>query len=137
MLTPSIESVMVWLLRMGLANSKPSDYPVLNRRTTSFSDIYGLERTRVSRTRKPQTVAILALPGVQLLDVSGPLDVFAEANVQVAAAAYQLRVIGSRAGPIRSSSGARLLPDAVIGERMTEKLDTVLVAGCAYDAAGS
>jgi putative intracellular protease/amidase len=27
-----------------------------------------------------KTVAILALPGVQLLDVSGPLDVFAQAN---------------------------------------------------------
>jgi transcriptional regulator GlxA family with amidase domain len=33
----------------------------------------------VSKTR---AVAILALPGVQLLDVSGPMDVFAEANVQ-------------------------------------------------------
>jgi transcriptional regulator GlxA family with amidase domain len=80
--------------------------------------------------RKPRTVAILALPGVQLLDVSGPLDVFAEANVQVATEAYQLRVIGSRPGPIRSSSGARLLPDAIVGDRLTEKLDTVLVAGC-------
>jgi hypothetical protein len=29
-----------------------------------------------------RTVAILALPGVQLLDVSGLMDVFAEANVQ-------------------------------------------------------
>jgi transcriptional regulator GlxA family with amidase domain len=37
----------------------------------------------VSRMRKPRTVAILALPGVQLLDVCGPLDVFAEANAQV------------------------------------------------------
>jgi transcriptional regulator GlxA family with amidase domain len=77
------------------------------------------------------------MPGVQLLDVSGPLDVFAAANVAVAAQAYQLRVIGSRSGPIRSSSGARLLPDAVSGERMTEKLDTLLVAGCPDAAAVS
>ena len=84
----------------------------------------------MTRARKPQAVAILALPGVQLLDVSGPLDVFAEANVQVGKEAYQLRVIGSRSGPIRSSSGARLLPDAVIGDRTTDKLDTLLVAGC-------
>src|SRR3984957_18908370 len=101
MLTPSIESVMVWLLRMGLANSKPSDYPVLNRRTTSFSDIYGLERTRVSRARKTQTTAILALPGVQLLDVSGPLDVFAEANAQVGRDFYRLAVIATAPGDIR------------------------------------
>jgi transcriptional regulator GlxA family with amidase domain len=84
----------------------------------------------MSGVRKTRAVAILAMPGVQLLDVSGPLDVFAEANVQAAAEAYRLSVVGSRPGPIRSSSGARLLPDIVIGERMTEKLDTVLVAGC-------
>lgn len=80
----------------------------------------------ISRAR---AIAILAMPGVQLLDVSGPLDVFAEANLQAGAEAYRLRVIGTRPGPIRSSSGARLLPDAVIGDRMTEKLDTLLVAG--------
>jgi len=80
--------------------------------------------------RKPRNVAILALPGVQLLDVCGPLDVFAEANAQVAAEVYQLRIIGSRAGPIRSSAGARLLPDFIVGDRMREKLDTLLVAGC-------
>lgn len=28
-----------------------------------------------------RSVAVLALPGVQLLDVAGPLGVFAEANV--------------------------------------------------------
>jgi transcriptional regulator GlxA family with amidase domain len=88
----------------------------------------------VTLMRKPRvrtrTVAILALPGVQLLDVSGPLDVFAAANVEVAAVAYQLRVIGSRPGPIRSSSGARLLADFVVGDRLPEKLDTLLVAGC-------
>jgi transcriptional regulator GlxA family with amidase domain len=82
--------------------------------------------------KKPRarTVAILALPGVQLLDVSGPLDVFAAANVQVAAVAYQLQVIGGRPGPIRSSSGVRLMSDFVVGERLPEKLDTLLVAGC-------
>ena len=84
----------------------------------------------MSRSRKPRTVAILALPGVQLLDVCGPLDVFAEANAQVAAEVYRLRIIGSRAGPIRGSSGVRLLPDCVIGDRIAERLDTLLVAGC-------
>ena len=87
--------------------------------------------------RKPRNVAILALPGVQLLDVCGPLDVFAEANAQVAAEVYQLRIIGSRAGPIRSSSGARLLPDFIVGDRMPEKLDTLLVAGCPNAAEAS
>jgi transcriptional regulator GlxA family with amidase domain len=86
--------------------------------------------------RKTRSVAILALPGVQLLDVSGPLDVFAEANAQAgslrkSAAAYRLQVIASRPGPIRSSSGIRLLADATISESSrSEKFDTLLVAGC-------
>jgi transcriptional regulator GlxA family with amidase domain len=79
--------------------------------------------------RKTRSVALLALPGVQLLDVSGPLDVFAEANAQAKAAAYRLQVIGSRPGPIRSSSGIRLLADATIDVR-GGGFDTLLVAGC-------
>jgi transcriptional regulator GlxA family with amidase domain len=84
-----------------------------------------------AKSQKPvtRTIAILALPGVQLLDVSGPLDVFAEANVQAARDSYRLRVIATAPGDIRSSSGARLLPDGVIGHMHSEAIDTLLVAG--------
>ncbi|SCX71837.1 Transcriptional regulator GlxA family, contains an amidase domain and an AraC-type DNA-binding HTH domain [Variovorax sp. EL159] len=77
-----------------------------------------------------KTIAILAMPGVQLLDVSGPLDVFAEANVQARMNAYRLLVIASQPGAVRSSSGARLMPDAVVGEEEIEDpIHTLLVAG--------
>jgi transcriptional regulator GlxA family with amidase domain len=76
-----------------------------------------------------RTIAILAPPGVQLLDVSGPLDVFAEANVQTGKIVYRPLVVGTEAAPIRSSSGVRLMPDAVIGARHDEKIHTLLVAG--------
>jgi transcriptional regulator GlxA family with amidase domain len=79
--------------------------------------------------KKKLTIAILATPGVQLLDVSGPLDVFAEANVQAGTDVYQLRVVASALGTIRSSSGVRLMPDMVIGQKLAEKIDTLLVAG--------
>jgi transcriptional regulator GlxA family with amidase domain len=79
--------------------------------------------------KKKMTIAILATPGVQLLDVSGPLDVFAEANVQTGRDFYQLRVVGIGLGTIRSSSGVRLLPDLVIGQKLTDTIDTLLVAG--------
>jgi len=79
--------------------------------------------------RAPRTIAILSMPGVQLLDVSGPLDVFAEANVQAGATAYRLLVVGSRKGAIRSSSGVRLMPDAVIGDDGIGPVHTLLVAG--------
>ena len=75
-----------------------------------------------------KTVAVVALPGVQLLDVSGPLDVFAQANVEAGKEFYALKVIACQRGPIRSSSGARLLPDEIAGEG-SERIDTLLVAG--------
>jgi transcriptional regulator GlxA family with amidase domain len=75
-----------------------------------------------------KTIAILALPGVQLLDVSGPLDVFAQANTEAGVEFYALRLVGCQAGPIRSSSGTRLLPDLVVGQ-IDEPIDTLLVAG--------
>ena len=73
-------------------------------------------------------IAVLALPGVQLLDVSGPLDVFAQANIEAGYPAYTLRVVACEPGPIHSSSGARLLPDLVAGEP-GHRFDTLLVAG--------
>ena len=79
---------------------------------------------------KSRTVAIVAVPGVQLLDVSGPLDVFAEANVQVGRPAYRLLVLSSKPGQIRSSSGVRLAADHVIGDSFDEPIDTLLIAGC-------
>jgi transcriptional regulator GlxA family with amidase domain len=78
---------------------------------------------------KTMVVAILAMPGVQLLDVSGPLDVFAEANIQADRTAYRLLVIGSGPGEIRCSSGVRLLADREIGDELTGQIDTLLIAG--------
>ena len=75
-----------------------------------------------------RTIAVVALPGFQLLDVSGPLDVFAEANVQAGYEAYRLLTLAIERGPIVSSSGARLLPDYVLGEAGMQ-IDTLLVAG--------
>ena len=81
-------------------------------------------------------IGLLAIEGAQLLDVSGPLDVFAEANAQAGAEMYQLKVIAHRRGPLRASSGARLLPDIVIeddpkGVRLP-KFHTLLVAGAPH-----
>lgn len=76
-----------------------------------------------------KTMMILAMPGVQLLDVSGPLDVFAEANVQAGRQVYRLLVIGCEAGAVQSSSGVRLLADHGIGDDLPGGLDTLLVAG--------
>jgi transcriptional regulator GlxA family with amidase domain len=76
----------------------------------------------------PKLVGIFALPGVQLLDVSAPLDVFAQANTEYGKPFYTLRIITSEPGPLRSSSGAQLLADWVAPD-IPERIDTLLVAG--------
>jgi transcriptional regulator GlxA family with amidase domain len=78
-------------------------------------------------SKRVMNVGVLALPGVQLLDVVGPLDVFAEANHQLGSEAYRPLVIGENTRAIRSSSGVRVVPDVLISSRT--RFDTLLVAG--------
>jgi transcriptional regulator GlxA family with amidase domain len=73
---------------------------------------------------------MVALPSVQLLDVSGPMDVFAEANAQAGHDAYRLLVVARKPGPVRSSSGVKLMPDLIIGRDEATRIDTLLIAGC-------
>lgn len=91
--------------------------------------LHSMSDTQVKPRRKPRTILLLALPGVQLLDVSGPLDVLAEANKQVGYSAYDLQVVAVEAGPIRSSSGVRLMPDRIVDPESRDSIDTLLVAG--------
>lgn len=76
----------------------------------------------------PLTIAILAPPGVQMLDVSGPADVFAEANRQAGRVVYRVVTVGAAPLAITTSSGMRFLPDRTILDEV-DTLDTLLVAG--------
>ncbi|MDM0110041.1 GlxA family transcriptional regulator [Variovorax sp. J22R24] len=74
-------------------------------------------------------VAILAFPRVQLLDVAGPADVFAEASRQLGKPrAYQVQVISTVEGMLKSSNGLRLAVDATVATHRGP-IDTLLVAG--------
>lgn len=55
------------------------------------------------------TIAILIFPGVQALDVSGPMDVFAEANSFLPPdQQYMIEVLGTQDGLLRCSNGLYL-----------------------------
>jgi transcriptional regulator GlxA family with amidase domain len=84
----------------------------------------------------PALVAIVAVPGVQLLDISGPLDVFAEANARSGRTLYRPYVVSTAGRETRSSSGVALIADASIADGDLHDVDTLLVAG-APDAAMS
>lgn len=86
---------------------------------------------RRSRPDAVRVVEVLAYPAVQLLDVTGPLQVFASANEHVTAgggtAPYVLRMVAKGGEGVTASAGiglsARPLP------RMSVAVDTLMIAG--------
>lgn len=77
-------------------------------------------------------IAILAIPGVQLLDVAGPMDVFAEANRVLKRAFYTLKVISLTGSDVATSSGVRLTADLALTDIVDYTPDTFLVAGAPH-----
>ncbi|MGZ0704638.1 GlxA family transcriptional regulator [Pseudomonas piscis] len=76
-----------------------------------------------------RSIAILVFPGVQALDVTGPMDVFCEANRFLPVQAhYQLEVIGLQAGAQVCSNGLVLQAGRSF-EAALEPFDLLLVAG--------
>jgi transcriptional regulator GlxA family with amidase domain len=77
----------------------------------------------------PRPVHILAFPNVQLLDVAGPLQVFASANVQLAEqgkpAFYAPTVVAALPGSVVSSAGLGLMTLPL----PSEPSDTLIIAG--------
>jgi transcriptional regulator GlxA family with amidase domain len=88
---------------------------------------------------KPRRVEFLAFPEVQLLDVTGPFQVLASANVLAREAGqplpYELRVVAAVPGPIVSSAGLTLLADPLPAPE--QPIDTLIVAGGAGVEAAS
>ena len=99
--------------------------------------------------REPRTIAILAYEGLQSLDLTGPLEVFAGANALIRARAreaeapqgdararrraagvrgYEVSVLSPDGAPVRCSSGLRITPDADL-EHAPAPLDTLIVPG--------
>ena len=79
----------------------------------------------------PRRVEVLAFPDVQLLDVAGPVQVFAAANDQAdrpsAPSPYKIRVIAPEGAEVRATSGLAFLTEPLPDP--TEPLDTLIVAG--------
>ena len=80
---------------------------------------------------RPRRVEILTYPAVQLLDVAGPLQVFATANELVARQGapplYAPRVVAAGAPVVTASAGLGLVAAPLT--RVGAPLDTLLVAG--------
>lgn len=76
----------------------------------------------------PRRVEILLYEGVQGLDVSGPLEVFAGATrASPAGGGYAVRTVSPAGAPVRTSSGLLLTPDGALATG--GRVDTLLVPG--------
>src|SRR5580700_7672290 len=78
-----------------------------------------------------RVIDVLAYPAVQLLDVTGPIQVFASANDLVADAGgarpYELRVVAQGGEGVTASAGVTLAAAPLT--KPGEALDTLVVAG--------
>ncbi len=82
--------------------------------------------------QKPRKLAIVAFADAEVLDITGPHEVFALAKVVLGEPqvenTYSLFLLADQAGPFSTSSGLQLVADASWRD-FDEELDTLLVAG--------
>ncbi|GAA2065619.1 DJ-1/PfpI family protein [Streptomyces albiaxialis] len=77
----------------------------------------------------PHRVVVAVFPDVDLLDVTGPAEVFSLANRETGGrAGYEVRLAGPSGGEVRTSAGVRLVTDTAFADVGAE-VDTLLVPG--------
>lgn len=76
----------------------------------------------------PRPIVFAVFDGIQSLDVSGPLEVFAAADDEVGGGAYSLEVRSLDGRAVRASSGLRIGVDGAIADA-PPTLDSIIVPG--------
>ncbi len=88
---------------------------------------------RLPLAQRPHHVVMLAYPNAQVLDITGPLEVFGRAARWLRdhglsrELVYRVEIVAARSGPFATSSGMRLVAER--GYRSVRSADTLLVAG--------
>jgi transcriptional regulator GlxA family with amidase domain len=89
---------------------------------------------RLSPRDKSRRIVMLAFPDAQIIDVTGPLEVFGRAARLLTeergwrTPAYTVAIAAAKAGPLTTSSGIRLIADCAIAD-VRGPIDTLMVAG--------
>lgn len=86
---------------------------------------------------EPRTVVIAAFPGVELLEVTGPAEVFSVASRLVGgdAPTYRVEIAAARTGPLPTAAGISLVAERSLAGT-SPGIDTLLVAGAMDSADG-
>jgi transcriptional regulator GlxA family with amidase domain len=75
-------------------------------------------------------IVVVLFEGVDLLDVTGPPEVFSLVRRETDdAAGYQVVLAAESLDPVTTSAGVRILPDVTFREVSTRSIDTLLVPG--------
>ncbi len=103
------------------------------REVSGMPEVHDMRGMRDANRGVPRQVAILAFPGLQSLDVTGPLEVFAGAQTLIEAGGraergYDVLVISRDGAPLRTSSGLEIVPHRDFAHTPA-RLDTLIVAG--------
>jgi transcriptional regulator GlxA family with amidase domain len=80
----------------------------------------------------PHRILLLAFPHGQLLDIAGPLQMFAGANDELSRQVYHIEIAAPQAGAFATSSGVRLVADvsfAQITNRRLARIHTLITVG--------
>jgi len=81
-----------------------------------------------ARRRAPRQIVMLVYAHAHLLDISGPMSLFAAANDFAGYKAYDVALAAAEAGLVETSSGLQIMATRRIGPVMAG-VDTLLVAG--------
>lgn len=76
----------------------------------------------------PRKIRMLVYPGAHLLDIAGPISLFATANDVIGRPAYDVGLLAPRAGLLPSTGGIELVAAGSIAQLIPD-LDTLLIAG--------
>ena len=94
-----------------------------------------MDKPRFSRipASVPRQIAILVYPGVQSLDFTGPLEVFAGAQRLIERSdrrerGYEIKLLSADGRPLETSSGLTVTPHASLATA-PEAIDTLILAG--------
>ncbi|MFF4261771.1 GlxA family transcriptional regulator [Streptomyces virginiae] len=82
----------------------------------------------------PHDVLVLLYDGVQSLDVTGPVEVFAALAHFPGRAGYTIRTVSPQGKPVRTGSGLTLVPDGELESARPGPGTTVLVPGGRFTA---
>jgi len=101
-----------------------------------------MTHARQSTLLQHRHIAMVVYPDCEIVDVTGPMDVFCFANYALRLAGrvaetesvYSLSLIAEQAGPVKTASGMRIIADYAY-EDVPDGIDTLMVTGAPFPVA--